>query len=45
MVLVEAGLRCAIPTCRHPTTEIADIVPESQNHDDSFENLLALCPE
>jgi hypothetical protein len=45
MVLVEAGHRCAIPTCRHPTTEIAHIVPESQDHDDSFENLIALCPE
>ena len=44
MVLVEAGHRCAIPTCRHPTTEIAHIVPESVNHDDSFENLIALCP-
>jgi hypothetical protein len=45
MVLVEAGHRCAIPTCRHPTTEIAHIVPESQIHDDSFENLIALCPD
>jgi len=45
MVLVEAGHRCAIPTCRHPTTEIAHIVPESQDHDDSFENLIALCPD
>ena len=44
MVLVEAGHRCAIPTCRHPTTEIAHIVPESQGHDDTFENLIALCP-
>ena len=44
MVLVEAGHRCAIPTCRHPTTEIAHIVPESQSHDHSFENLIALCP-
>jgi hypothetical protein len=44
MVLVEAGHRCAIPTCRHPTTEIAHIVPGSQSHDDSFENLIALCP-
>ena len=44
MVLVEAGHRCAIPTCRHPTTEVAHIVPESQSHDDSFENLIALCP-
>ena len=45
MALVEAGHRCVIPTCRHPTTEIAHIVPESQSHDDSFENLIALCPD
>jgi HNH endonuclease len=45
MVLAEAGHRCAIPTCRHPTTEIAHIVPESQVHDDTFENLIALCPD
>jgi hypothetical protein len=44
MVLFEAGHRCAIPTCRHRTTEIAHIVPESQGHDDTFENLIALCP-
>ncbi len=44
MVLVEAGHRCAIPTCRHRTTEIAHIVPESQSHDDTFQNLIALCP-
>jgi hypothetical protein len=43
-VLVEAGHRCAIPTCRYPTTEIAHIVSESPSHDDSFENLIALCP-
>ena len=45
MVLVEAGHRCAIPTCRHRTTEIAHIVPESQGHDDTFQNLIALCPK
>jgi hypothetical protein len=44
-VLVEAAHRCAIPTCRNPTTEIAQIVPGSQSHDDSFENLIALCPD
>jgi hypothetical protein len=44
MALVEAGHRCAIPTCRHPTTEIAHIVPQSESHDDSFANLIALCP-
>jgi hypothetical protein len=44
MVLFEAGHRCAIPTCRHRTTEIAHIMPESLGHDDTFENLIALCP-
>lgn len=43
-VLVEAGHRCAIPTCRHPTTEIAHIVPYATSGDNSFENLIALCP-
>lgn len=45
LALVEAGHRCAIPTCRHPTTEIAHVVTESQDHDDSFANLIALCPK
>ena len=45
LALVEAGHRCVVPTCRHPTTEIAHIVPESQDHDDSFKNLIALCPK
>lgn len=39
-VLAEAAHRCAIPTCRKPTCEIAHIVSET---DDSFENLIALC--
>lgn len=43
-VLVEAGHRCAIPTCRATTTEIAHIVPWSESHDNSFENLIAICP-
>ena len=43
-VLVEAGHRCAIPTCRATTTEIAHIVPWADTHDNSFENLIALCP-
>jgi hypothetical protein len=42
-VLVEAGHRCAIPTCRQPTTEFAHIVPYAQTRDNSFENLIALC--
>ena len=43
-VLVEAGHRCAIPTCRATTTEIAHIVPWAESNDNSFENLIALCP-
>lgn len=45
MVLAEAGHRCAIPTCRNPTTETTHLPPESQSDDDSFENLIALCPD
>jgi len=37
-VLVEAGHRCAIPTCRATTTEIAHIVPWAETQDNSFEN-------
>ncbi len=43
-VLVEAGHRCAIPTCRATTTEIAHIIPWAESQDHSFENLIALCP-
>lgn len=43
-VLMEAGHRCAIPTCRHPTTEMAHIVPWAQVKEHKFENLIALCP-
>lgn len=43
-VLVEAGHRCAIPTCRSTTTEIAHIVPWAETQDNSFANLIALCP-
>ncbi len=43
-VLVEAGHRCAIPTCRATTTEIAHIIPWAETKDNSFENLIALCP-
>lgn len=43
-VLVEAGHRCAIPTCRATTTEIAHITPWAETQDHSFENLIALCP-
>ncbi|MEV7448512.1 MULTISPECIES: HNH endonuclease [Streptomyces] len=43
-VLVEAGHRCAIPTCRVGTTEIAHIKPWRQVREHAFENLIALCP-
>lgn len=44
MVLIEAGHRCAIPTCKHPTTEIAHIIPWSKCKEHTFSNLIALCP-
>jgi hypothetical protein len=43
-VLVEAGHRCAIPTCRQIPVEIAHIVPYAKTKNNSFENLIALCP-
>lgn len=43
-VLIEAGHRCAIPTCRATTTEIAHIVAYSVVKEHRFENLIALCP-
>lgn len=43
-VLVEAGHRCAIHTCRHPTTDVHHIVPWEDCHEHSYENLIALCP-
>lgn len=43
-VLVEAGHRCAISTCKYPSVDVHHIVPWeiSQSHD--YENLIALCP-
>jgi hypothetical protein len=43
-VLIEAGHRCAIPTCRSIPVEIAHIKPWSDVREHSFDNLLALCP-
>jgi len=42
--LVEAGHRCAIPTCQHPAYEVAHIIPWAQCQAHEFENLIALCP-
>lgn len=42
---VEAGHRCAIPTCRQHPVEIAHIEPrKADGSNDVFENLIALCP-
>lgn len=43
-VLIESGHRCAIPTCRQTTTEIAHIIPWSKIKKHEFDNLIALCP-
>ena len=43
-VLVEAGHRCAIPTCRQIPVEICHIIPYSQVLKHEFDNLIALCP-
>lgn len=43
-ILIEAGYRCAVPTCRFPITENAHIVSWADSKDHSYENLIALCP-
>lgn len=43
-VLVEAGHRCAIPTCGAEGTVIAHIVPWTSVRAHTFDNLIALCP-
>jgi len=43
-VLMEAGHRCAIPTCRTVPVELAHIEPWSEVRGHTFENLIALCP-
>lgn len=43
-VLMEAGHRCAIPTCQQVPVQIAHIVPWAQVKEHAFENLIALCP-
>lgn len=42
---MEAGHRCAIPSCRQHPVEIAHVDPrKSDGSNDRFENLIALCP-
>lgn len=43
-VLVEAGHRCAIATCRYPDVDIHHIVPWETCKRHDFDNLIALCP-
>lgn len=43
-VLVEAGHRCAIHTCRHTDVDVHHIEPWSKCREHRFENLIALCP-
>lgn len=43
-VLVEAGHRCAIPTCRHLDVDVHHIIPWANCHEHKYENLIALCP-
>ncbi len=43
-VLMEAGHRCAIPTCKQTPVELAHIEPWSKVKEHTFENLIALCP-
>jgi hypothetical protein len=43
-VLMEAGHRCAIPTCKQTPVMIAHIVPYSEVKNHTFDNLIALCP-
>ena len=43
-VLVEAGHRCAIPTCRYIEIDIHHIIPWANCHAHEYDNLIALCP-
>jgi hypothetical protein len=42
-VLVEAGHRCAIPTCRYIEVDVHHIIPWAQCHAHEYDNLIALC--
>lgn len=43
-ILVEAGHRCAIPTCRYIDVEVHHIIPWSSCNKHEYDNLIALCP-
>ncbi|MFD0363477.1 zinc-ribbon domain-containing protein [Nocardia sp. GCM10030253] len=43
-LLVEAGHRCAITTCRSTPVDFAHIVPWSRVREHAFDNMIVLCP-
>jgi len=43
-ILVEAGHRCAIHTCKHPEVDVHHIVPWEKCRQHDYDNLIALCP-
>lgn len=43
-VLLEAGHRCAIPTCRHIDVDVHHIIPWETCQEHAYENLIAICP-
>ena len=43
-ILVEAGHRCAIPTCRHIKVDVHHIVPWAKRKEHKYPNLIGLCP-
>jgi len=43
-VLVEAGHRCAIPTCRYIDVDVHHIIPWETCKIHEYDNLIALCP-
>jgi hypothetical protein len=42
-VLIEAGHRCAIPTCKEIPVDIHHIIPWEKCREHLFDNLIALC--
>jgi hypothetical protein len=43
-ILVEAGHRCSIPTCRSLNVDIHHIMPWEKSKKHEYKNLIALCP-
>lgn len=43
-VLIEAGHRCAIPTCRHIDVDVHHIIEWAKAKAHEYDNLIALCP-